>query len=206
MMQIQISPDLLIGKGRDRACYRHPLNENLCIKVPLQPEKQTLRENWYFSYLRRRGVDLSLLAPYQFPVNTNLGVGAAYPLIRNKDGQVAETLKNAILSQTITYQQVRSRLTKLKSYLFQNRICVRDMSPSSIVCLLDGENTNFIIIDGVMNPGINPLNTRIRCLTCQSVVNAWQSLERKTEQLFLEVNKSTITSQNNSLSNTRLSA
>jgi hypothetical protein len=47
-MQLELDSTLFIAKGRDRACYRHPLEPSLCIKVALRPEKQSVREKAYF--------------------------------------------------------------------------------------------------------------------------------------------------------------
>ena len=44
----------LAGKGLHRECYKHPENENLCIKVTVHGNNiETLREMKYYKHLEK---------------------------------------------------------------------------------------------------------------------------------------------------------
>lgn len=183
---LQLSDTLLLGKGRDRACYRHPDNDDMCIKVALRPEKQTRREKAYFRYLKQQGRDLSLLTPYLGTINTNLGPGALYPRVYNADGSESYNLTEAIRKNLLDDNTIDTGIRTLKQYLLDNCICVRDISPSNIMCRRTEKKIVFIIVDGVTNPGINPLNIRLRALVRKSINEAWFSLEAKINRLRQE--------------------
>lgn len=174
----------IIGQGRDRACYAHPLVADLCVKVALKSEHQTLRERNYLMFLKQHQADLSAISCYRGDVMTDHGQGYLFELERLPDGQVAPTLKQAIISGSLTQQQVLDELRKLRDYLFKNAIFVRDLSPTNIVCKprKDG-HLDFKIIDGIGSPNHNPLTIRWRFLVERAIDKAWQRLERKVKQL-----------------------
>lgn len=176
---LELNPSLLIGKGRDRACYQHPGNKNLCIKVALRPEKQTRREIAYFRFLHRRKKDLSYLALFRGLENTNLGPGAAFDLIRNVDGKVSLTLRQAIEAHQISEPALTELVNELRDYLYGEVICVRDLSPNNLMLQIGAERQKLMIIDGVSNPGVNPLNLRWRWLAHRFLDKSWRSFERK---------------------------
>ena len=180
---LELNPALLIGKGRDRACYQHPDNEDLCIKVALRSEKQTRREIAYFRFLQRHNKDLSHLALFRGMENTNLGPGAAFDLIRNDDGQVSMTLRQAIEARQISEPELTALIAELRDYLYSEVICVRDLSPNNLMLQIGAERQTLMIIDGVSNPGVNPLNLRWRWLAHRFLDKSWNSLQRKLEAL-----------------------
>ena len=183
---LTLSDQLIIGKGRDRICFAHPEFRDLCIKVALRPEKQTRREKRYFHYLKQKCKDLGKLAPYLGKVETNLGSGAVFPRVLNDDGTPAHNLTYAIRNGLLNDTLIDAQLVTLKQYLLDNAICVRDVSPSNIMCKEYEQGYNFMLVDGVTNPGINPLNVRIKYLARRSVRSAWPSLERKVNRLRKE--------------------
>lgn len=176
---IDLSAAELIGQGRDRNCYRHPTIDNQCIKVSRQPQKQTRREQVYFSYLNRKKRDMSGVACYLDTVQTSFGEGAVFELVSNENGQLASTLTEAIKRKEISHAQTEELLTELYNYLYDQKICVRDLSPNNIMCQWQHGKPKLIIVDGVSNPGINPLNIRIGCLAHRFIDRSWASLEKK---------------------------
>ena len=99
---IELSDDLIIGKGRDRICYEHPYNKNLCIKISINSNKQSKREVSYFKFLTQKQVDLSKISIFQGYVITNLGKGYTFDLIRDKNGNVSKTLRECLESKALT--------------------------------------------------------------------------------------------------------
>ena len=196
MTTIDLSDAELIGQGRDRDCYRHPLISNQCIKVSRHPQKQTKRERVYFSYLMLWERDPSRLAHYLGSVKTSLGEGATYELMLDDNGEISRTLREIVLEHRLSKDDVRNMLDDLLAYLLENCICVRDISPSNIMCQKKGEQYRMVIVDGVSNPGVNPLNIRVNRLSRYFIHRAWRSMERKISELYKEVENSKLSARN----------
>ncbi len=184
---INLNQAELIGRGRDRDCYRHPEVVNQCIKVSRRPQKQTKRERVYFSLLMLWERDTSHLAHYLGSVKTSKGEGATFELMLDDNGQISETLTEVIRNQRIPKQQLRVMLDHLREYLLENQICVRDISPNNIMCQKRDGLYRLVIVDGVSNPGVNPLNIRLSFLSRHFIRKSWRSLEQKLEKLCTEL-------------------
>lgn len=176
---IKLSDDLIIGRGRDRICYEHPSDINLCIKISMKSDKQSIREMRYFNYLKSKKVDLSKISTFLGKIETNNGLGYSFDLIRDYDGKVSQTLLQSLETNTCTLEQVRPLIAELKEYLMTNKICVRDISPSNISCQKTGNGIDLFIIDGVSNANMNPLTIRLPRLIYNSIEKAWKALNRK---------------------------
>lgn len=184
-MSIELNQRLFIAKGRDRACYKHPIDPTKCVKVGLRPEKQSVREKAYFEFLRKRNTDTKALCTYQGEVSTNLGKGYLFELALNQDATLAPTLKYAIVARLIKRSELDVKLAEFKDYLINNRICVKDLSPSNFACRFN-KNGDFTLtlIDGIGSPNFNPATLRSHYLTQRAIQSAWMRLERKINQLY----------------------
>jgi serine/threonine protein kinase len=180
---IQLSDDLIIGKGRDRICYEHPAIHEQCIKISKKSDKQSKREMHYFSFLKNKNTDLSKISTFLGVVETNKGLGYAFDLIRDNDGNVSKTLLQSLNTKEFTIQDIKLQLSNLKEYLITNKICVRDISPSNISCQKTLGNINLFIIDGVSNANANPLTIRFQRLINASIDKAWKGLDRKLARI-----------------------
>jgi hypothetical protein len=169
---IQLSDDLIIGKGRDRVCYIHPHNEDLCIKISIGNNKQSEREARYFNFLESRQTDLSKISIFQENVITNLGKGYTFDLIKDEDGNVAKTLRQCLELKILTLDEIKPKLRDLKDYLVRNNICVRDMTTANIICKKTKGGFKLFIIDGVSNASINPLTIRFHSLVRKAIEKA----------------------------------
>lgn len=184
---LKLDPSLLIGRGRDRLCFRHPQDPDFCIKVAQRSdEKQTRREKDYFLYLLKKGKDLRYVAPYMGSVRTSYGEGALFPMIHDDNGQVSLTLTESIQSGLYEQDFICRKLDHLKEYLIENGICARDVSPNNILCRRRGEQIDFILVDGVSNPNFNPLTIRLPTLIRRTVEKSWISLKMKVKHLMNE--------------------
>jgi hypothetical protein len=179
---IELSDDLIIGKGRDRICYEHPSSFNLCIKISITTDKQSVREMRYFKFLKNKQTDLSKISTFAGKIKTNKGLGYSFDLIRDYDGKVSKTLLQSLESNECSMQQVRPFISDLKQYLMTNKICVRVISPSNISCQKTKDAIKLFIIDGVSNANINPLTIRVQSLVNKSIEKAWKGLDRKLER------------------------
>ncbi len=180
---IYLTDKLIVGKGRDRICYEHPNDSNLCIKVSINNDKQSKREVSYFNFLIKRNTNLSKISIFRGKVNTNKGVGYTFDLIRDHDKKISKTLRQCLEAQEFTTKWVEPHLIDLKKYLIINKICIRDISPSNISCQKNPDGISLFIIDGVSNANINPLTIRLQNLVNASINKAWKSLNRKLTKI-----------------------
>lgn len=180
---IQLDDSLLIGKGRDRACYMHPDNPNLCIKVALQEEKQSKREKDYLAFLHKKNRDLSHVSQFKGFIQTNFGAGYIFELARDSNGEIALTLKEAIKSKKIKETEIMRLISKIEQYLSSQKICVYDLSPSNIVIYKDSSDKwQFFLIDGLGVATPNPLIQRTNLLTNNLLKRSFAQLKRKAEK------------------------
>lgn len=189
---IQLSDDLIIGTGRDRICYEHPTIKNQCIKISISSHKQSRREVRYFSFLKKRNTDLSHVSVFTGKIQTNKGTGFCFELIRDINDKVSPTLREALEQQKTSVADIRYKLKLLKEYLINNRICVRDVSPSNIIYQTTPQGVQLIIIDGISNANTNPLTIRIPKLITSAITKAWESLERKLTRIEKTMNKTVL--------------
>lgn len=182
---INLDESMLIGKGRDRACYAHPYDLSLCIKIAIKAEKQSRREKRYLSYLKRKNRDISLLSDFKGVVKTDKGTGYLFELVRNNDGSIAESLTNVIKKQLISVADIKTINDLLEDYLTKQQICAYDLSPNNLVVFTD-QNGKLAckIIDGIGVAKPNPLLTRLPSLITKSQQKALARFKRKTQLLL----------------------
>ncbi len=175
----------LIAKGRDRACYQHPTDPDLCIKVAIKPEKQSKRERSYLDYLHKKNRDLTNISLYQGKVDTNLGTGYLFDLIRVDNETVAPTLNSAIKNNLIEYEEVKRILSQLENYLYEQKICVYDLSPNNIAVQKNkmGE-WDYKLIDGLGVANANPFVMRINYLTDVLLNRSFKRLNEKIDKIY----------------------
>ena len=176
---IDLSEAELLGTGRDRLCYRHPLLPQYCIKVSKKAQKQTDREHQYYLYMSKKKKDTSVLTHYISYVKTTEGPGAIYEAALNEDGTVAPTLTQVLSEGRIENQLIKDKLNALKAHLLEECICVRDIRPNNIMCLQQGDDYRFVIVDGIGNVSVNPLNIWFPSFTRKIIEKAWIKLEKK---------------------------
>ena len=112
-----------IGKGRERACYVHPEDPRLAIKIPTGPvTSQTEREIKFYKGLKKRGLIDNVHIPKYFGIcETSIGPGIVVELIRNYDGEIARPL-NWYLAQGVPVEEFESYLEQLKQSFLQDLI------------------------------------------------------------------------------------
>jgi hypothetical protein len=137
----------------------------------------------------KRSADTSKLSHYLSTVQTTHGEGATFELILDDKGQISSTLTAVIRDTEVPYSTIRALLDDLRSYLLTQKICVRDLSPNNIMCQQQDGKLNLFIVDGVSNPGINPLNIRVAFMSRYFIKRSWRSLERKVDGLYQELSR-----------------
>ena len=87
----------LISHGRVRACYYHPTNNNLCVKVALKKKhNKLLQKEIDNDALFRKTIGVYVPRYYKL-VKTNKGLGLTSDLIYNDDNRLSPRLKDFYL-------------------------------------------------------------------------------------------------------------
>jgi hypothetical protein len=120
MLKITSEP---IGKGRERACYVHPEDPRLAIKMPMgEVSDQTQRDLKFYGKLKKRGIKgIPHVPDFHGLCDTNLGRGIVVDLIRNYDGEISRPL-NWYLAQGVPIEEFDQFLQELKQSFLQNLI------------------------------------------------------------------------------------
>ena len=122
---IQLDDSLLYGQVSHKKCFLHPHNKNLCIKIAYNEggQKDLIREINYIDVLKRRHKDYSILPKYFGKVNTNLGTGYVFEIIRDYNNGRTQTLEDFITDLNLfsqNYSLIVRLLKELKEKLYKN--------------------------------------------------------------------------------------
>jgi hypothetical protein len=149
MLQINSEP---IGKGRERACYVHPEDPRLAIKIPYgKTLDQTRRELKFYRQLKKRGFKGSRHIPkYHGWCRTNLGKGIVVDMIRNYDGEISQPL-NLYLAHGIPIEEFDPYLEELKESFLQDLIIFNhDMTIGNLLVQKTSlSSLRLVAIDGL---------------------------------------------------------
>lgn len=176
---IELKPSAMIGKGLHRECYVHPENNNLCIKVVVtRGEEETRREQAYYKFLQKRNISWQMLPKFYGIVDTNLGDGAVFDLIRDADeGSVSKTLEYYLESPELTeanFQGIAQSLKSLKAYLLDQNVMTMTIKPKNIVYQQQDEQHGVcIIIDNIGNSDLVSISSYSRFFGRRKINRKW---------------------------------
>ena len=149
MLKITSEP---IGTGRERACYVHPEDPRLAIKMPMgEVSDQTQRDLKFYRKLKKRGIKgIPHVPDFHGVCETNLGRGIVVDLIRNYDGEISRPL-NWYLAQGVPIEEFNEFLAELKQSFLQNLIIFNhDMTIGNLLFQKSSSDTaQLVAIDGL---------------------------------------------------------
>lgn len=159
---IHLTDDLYIGKGRTRRCFVDPRDPSYCIKIDHTGFKSTLKEADYYKKLARIKPDLryDFIPHFHGIVETNLGPGGVFDLIRDADGNVSRNLGDYFYNGTIARERPRweKALNVFLSRLMETGVILRDLNMANIAVQKSGDGSiRFVAIDGIGHRDFIPL-------------------------------------------------
>ena len=174
---LQLSNDLFVSEGPDRKCFRHPDDTRLCIKV-LHPERRSgrfRREVRYFKQLQQRKVDFLHIASFHGLVQTSIGKGVIFDLIRDDDERVSRTLAYYLEQENASFNAwVIQEIEALKQNLFDQWVAFHDLNPSNIlVQRLGFDEFRLVVIDGIGHNHFFPLVSYSRKYARNKITRVW---------------------------------
>lgn len=177
---IQLDDSLLYGQGSHKKCFLHPHNKNLCIKIAYNEggQKDLIREINYIDVLKRRHKDYSILPKYFGKVNTNLGTGYVFEIIRDYNNGRTQTLEDFITDLNLfsqNYSLIVSLLKELKEKLYKNEIITMVLFPENILFQKTDENTYSVrIVNDRGSAVLIPLEYHFKYFAHTKILRRWK--------------------------------
>lgn len=177
---IQLDDSLLYGQGSHKKCFLHPHNKNLCIKIAYNEGGQNdlIREINYIDVLKRRHKDYSILPKYFGKVNTNLGTGYVFEIIRDYNNGRTQTLEDFITDLNLfsqNYSLIVRLLKELKEKLYKNEITTMVLFPENILFQKTDENNYRVrIVNDMGSAVLIPLEYHFKYFAHTKILRRWK--------------------------------
>jgi hypothetical protein len=186
---IELISGNLIGKGLHRECYVHPANKDLCIKIAVNENiKESQREEKYYGFLEKKSISWEMLPRYYGHVNTNLGTGTVFDMIRNRDGLISKTLDHYFKYSEQTdlhYSGLLQALSLLKVYLLDQQIITMTIKPKNILYREAGPtDSRLVIVDNIGNSDYIPISNHSKILARHKISRKWHRFEQLISEAY----------------------
>lgn len=183
---LYLTEDLLIGRGTERLCYRHPNTPELCIKVThnhKNDKKQNSRDYAYYNNLEKRRIEWDHLPRCHGWVETNQGDGLIFDLIQNSEGIPLQSLTQLLDQRKTTLEDLQNPLENLRKYLIKNLIFTSDLRDNNIVSNVEnGKPTFLYIIDGLGHHDFIKIAAHIPPLGRVKVKRQWAKFMQRMQK------------------------
>lgn len=141
-------------------------------------QKDLLREINYIDVLNRRHKDYSILPQYFGKVNTNLGTGYVFEIIRDYNGNKTQTLEDFITSPTLfaeNFDLIVHLLKNLKDELYKNEIITMVLFPENILFQKIDKNTYRVrIVSDMGSAVLIPLEYHFKYFAHTKILRRWK--------------------------------
>lgn len=190
---IQIKDEHYIAEGLARKCFYHPDDDNLCVKIgkPNVEVEHLYKEINYFKKIKNIDTskfDYQFYAAYNGEVQTNLGTGFVYELIKDEISQkISLTLRHYLEMQDAPFKDevFVDGLDRLKHQMIKHKIFVGDLRARNICCkILKDNSLELIVIDGIGHRDFFPFADWFHFFA-----------KRKVERRFLKANLHSLSAQ-----------
>ncbi len=177
---LQLDDTLLYGQGSHKKCFLHPHNKNLCIKIAYNEggQKDLIREINYIDVLKRRHKDYSILPKYFGKVNTNLGTGYVFEIIRDYNNDRTQTLEDFITDLNLfsqNYSLIVRLLKELKEKLYKNEIITMVLFHENILFQKTDENNYRVrIVNDMGSAVLIPLEYHFKYFAHTKILRRWK--------------------------------
>lgn len=186
---IELIPSLLVAKGGHRHCYTHPDDPSKCVKVLVSDDqKEHVLEQKYYQHLIKRNISWEMLPRFYGTVETNLGDGAVFDLIRDFDGQVSKTFEYYIKSDEqekyLSYAFSKAHFG-LRDYLNQEVVISRRINSCNIVFKRTNEVDGvMVMIDNIGNTDFLPFSKLFKRLGRSKAQRRWDRFDESLTRVY----------------------
>ncbi len=180
---ILLNTSYFVGKGLHRECYIHPDDEQLCIKVVVAGDlSESKREQSYYKLLQKRGISWDILPRYHGVIETNMGAGAVFDLIRDFDGEVSKTLEYYLAAEQLDKAEnpgLSQAISVFKQELHRQSIITMTLSPKNIMYKKTSSNEGrLVLIDNIGNSDFIPICSYIDSLAKKKITRKLHRFEQ----------------------------
>jgi hypothetical protein len=180
---IKLTPASLVGKGLHREVHVHPEDSSRCIKVVVnRGVEETRREQAYYRFLQKKQVSWEMLPRFHGNIETSMGSGAVFDLIRDSDGQVSKTLEFYLEQEAMSDQhlaEIVAALLATKSYLLRENIITMSIKPKNMVLQrVSGAAAKCFIIDNIGNSDVFPISSYSRLFGGKKIERKWAKFKQ----------------------------
>lgn len=155
---ISLDDTHLLFRGNIRNVYLHPMNADRCIKIThnLSRLRSVMRETRYLSKYQRQGKPFERLPRFHSWIDTSLGKGAIFDIVRDYDGSISKTLSFYIeqdFPDKFSPESISLELIAMRNHFLENNIIICDPAPHNIVVKYISKQTfSLVLVDGIGNP------------------------------------------------------
>ena len=150
-----LTEDHLINRGANRDCYRHPEDPDRCIKLNRRDGQGThdntnkIEYEFHTALSERLGEAFYRFAPRGYgQVETNLGTGPCFELIRDSDGPCSLRLVQYIPETGCTPEHAVALIDRLYDFVVKHNIALFDVNPHNLLVRQGpGGQEDLIVID-----------------------------------------------------------
>lgn len=183
---ITLDDTLLVGRGTLRACYLHPQDKTLIIKVGLPDrvggDDANRKEFLSYQQIRHRHENLDHISHCHGFVETDRGTGLVCDCIRDSGGEIAKTIWDIVVNEeACDIENTLEAARTLCDYLIANDFFLFDINLKNIVLRKGRENNYRAYAIDLKGPYDNKeflqLSSRITFL-------GRRKLKRRTKQLL----------------------
>ena len=176
-MKLYLAEKDFLGEGTAKKVFYHPEDKNLCIKISFDSSQDfDTREELRYRRVCKKMVDQSsLLTKYFGTIETNLGTGHVFELVRDYDGTVSETLES-LISREKDISKIYELLQKFKKTLFEELIIIQELSTLDLLVQRISEQESRIrIVDDIgMHHVLIPLTFYSKTLIRRREKKKWR--------------------------------
>jgi PhoP regulatory network protein YrbL len=175
---ITLKPAAMIGKGLHRECFIHPEDINKCIKVVVYGNQQeTDREQSYYHFLKKQKIAWDMLPKFYGNIDTNMGLGAVFDLIRDHNGQISNSLEHFLKDKEFVSnnrQSLLKALNNLKAYLLTYNIITMPIKSKNVLYQRTSDSNGVLhVIDNIGNADFIPLATYSSFWGNKKILRRW---------------------------------
>ena len=147
-----------------------------------------LREINYIKILKKRNKNSDILAKYYGEIETNLGHGYVFEVIRNYDKSKSITLQEILLDEKLfdNYFNLTVKLLKdLKNNLFENEIITMGIFPENIIFQqIDSQTYKVRIVNDMGSGVLIPLEYHFLYFAKAKVARRWEEFITNLKKLY----------------------
>lgn len=189
---LHLDNTLLIGNGRHKQVYLHPYENNKCIKIARQlPDPDIDRELKYRKVHKNKTKSSSMLPIYYGTINTNLGMGFVFELVRDYDNTISQTMYQFMDREPFTkshIKEVQDMLLTFKELYFKEKILTYDMNPVNYLVQKTAPNKITIrCIDDIGSSVLIPLELYLSYFHDAKIKRYWSKLITKLSNRYPEI-------------------